>query len=190
MWNERYRESELLWSAGPNLFLPAVVDGMAQGSALDLACGEGRNAIWLARQGWDVTGVDFSPVGIEKARTIAGDTDVTWQVADATTFESASRFDLVIVFYLHLPSADIQAALSRAAEAVAPGGTLFAVGHAVRNAAEGTGGPPYPEILWSESSFDGVLDGLEVLELGERLRDVDGAPVPAIDYVLHATKPT
>ncbi len=190
MWDARYEQSELVWSAGPNQFLPTYVEGMTPGTALDLACGEGRNAIWLAEQGWEVTGVDFSPVGISKAETLAGDTRVTWVVADATTYAPPTTFDLVVVFYLHLPHAEIAAALTRAADAVAPGGRLLAVGHAVRNATEGTGGPPYPEILWSEPTFEGVLDGFTVTEFGERLRPVDGADVPAIDFVVDATRTT
>ncbi len=58
-WDERYRSKELIWNAGPNQFLPGLVDGLAAGRALDVATGEGRNAVWLAQQGWEVTGVDF-----------------------------------------------------------------------------------------------------------------------------------
>ena len=187
-WDERYRETDLVWSAGPNGFLPDMVEDLAPGTALDLGCGEGRNAIWLAQKGWSVTGVDFSAVGIEKARTLSGDLNIRWQVDDATTYEASTAFDLVVVFYLHLPPAATRSALRRAAAAVAPGGTFIAVGHAGRNAAEVKGGPPLPEILWSEASFDGALDGFTTLEFGERLRPVDGAETPAIDFVVRAVR--
>ena len=68
-WNRRYSGSELLWTAQPNRFLVAEATGLPPGRALDLACGEGRNAVWLAAQGWRVTGVDFSEMAISKARS-------------------------------------------------------------------------------------------------------------------------
>ncbi|MEX1287114.1 MAG: class I SAM-dependent methyltransferase, partial [Acidimicrobiia bacterium] len=71
-WDARYADKELIWSAEPNQFLPPAVEGMRPGRALDLACGEGRNAIWLARHGWYVLGVDFSSVAIRKAKQLAG----------------------------------------------------------------------------------------------------------------------
>jgi SAM-dependent methyltransferase len=70
-WDERYMTDELIWRAEPNRFLVEEVARMKPGRALDLACGEGRNALWLAERGWQVTGVDFSPVGLAKARRLA-----------------------------------------------------------------------------------------------------------------------
>ncbi|MDA2980075.1 MAG: methyltransferase domain-containing protein [Actinomycetota bacterium] len=187
-WDDRYAASELVWSAGPNQFLPPLVDVLAVGSALDLACGEGRNAIWLAQQGWDVTGVDFSAVGIEKARQLAGDSTVNWIVGDATRFDADEGFDLVMIFYLHLDHESFESAVVAAVKAVAEGGTLFGVGHAVRNATEGVGGPPYPEILWSIDEIGPMLHGLEIVELGERMRPVEGSDNEAIDLVFHAER--
>lgn len=68
-WDERYGTAELIWKADPNRFLVEELEGLAPGRALDIACGEGRNAIWLASMGWEVTGVDFSAVGLAKARS-------------------------------------------------------------------------------------------------------------------------
>ncbi len=70
-WDERYAGTELFWTAQPNRFLVSEVSGLTPGRALDLACGEGRNAVWLARQGWDVVGVDFSQNGLDKGRMLA-----------------------------------------------------------------------------------------------------------------------
>ena len=70
-WDERYRADELIWKVEPNRFLVEEVAGLVPGRALDLACGEGRNALWLAERGWQVTAVDFSAVGLEKARRLA-----------------------------------------------------------------------------------------------------------------------
>jgi SAM-dependent methyltransferase len=189
MWDERYEGSELMWSLEPNIFLPPLVEGVAPGTALDVACGEGRNAIWLARQGWDVTAFDFSAVGIDKAATLAGDADVKWIVADATEFEPTKKFNIVIMFYLHLPTVPFTQAFAHAVDSLAPGGTLFAVGHALSNIEDGVGGPPYPEILWTIDGITPLLTGLDVIELEERERWVDAVDATAIDLVVWATKP-
>lgn len=188
-WDARYEEKELVWPGEPNLFLPPIVESLTPGTALDLACGEGRNAIWLARGGWDVTAVDFSPVGIEKGRQIAGDTSVEWVVADVTSYEAERRFDLVMIVYVHMLDDDTGDFFDRAITALAPGGTLIGVGHALRNLTEGVGGPPYPEILWTAERIAPFLKGLDIVELAERLRPVDDSDIPAIDLLIHATKP-
>ena len=106
-WDARYAAAELVWSAEPNRFLVAEVSDLAPGRALDVACGEGRNAIWLAERGWDVTGADFSPTALDKARRLADGRGVTvrWLLADAVTDPvEPAAFDLVAVFYLQLPS--------------------------------------------------------------------------------------
>src|SRR4051812_39588024 len=131
-WNARYAEKELVWSAGPNRFLVSEVADLPPGRALDLACGEGRNAIWLAEQGWQVTAVDFAEVAIEKARVIAAKrgVDVDLRVADLLAFEPPEQaFDLVIVFYLQLVADELRPIVERAGRAVAPGGTFLLVGH-------------------------------------------------------------
>lgn len=180
-------EKELVWSAEPNVFLPPIVGDLAPGTALDLACGEGRNAIWLAREGWDVTGVDYSPVGIEKAAEIAGDTDVEWVVADVTAYHPDRSFDLVMVVYVHLDPDGMRSLFENAARALAPGGTLIAVGHALRNLTEGVGGPPYAEILWTEERITPLLESLDIVRLAEVVRPVEDAN--AIDLLVHATHP-
>jgi SAM-dependent methyltransferase len=189
-WDQRYEGADLVWSAEPNIFLPPLVEGVAPGSALDVGCGEGRNAIWLARQGWDVTAFDFSAVGIDKATEHAGDTHVEWIVADATSFEPTKKFDLVVIFYLHLPNVPFTQAFTHAVDTVAPGGTLFAVGHALANIEDGVGGPPYPEILWTVDGIAPLLAGLEVIELEERERYVESVDATAIDLVVWATRPS
>ena len=188
-WDARYEEKELVWPGEPNLFLPPIVESLTPGTALDLACGEGRNAIWLARGGWDVTAADFSPAGIEKGRQIAGDTSVEWVVADVTSYEAERRFDLVMIVYVHMLDDDTGNLFDRAITALAPGGTLIGVGHALRNLTEGVGGPPYPEILWTAERIAPFLKGLDIVELAERLRPVDDSDIPAIDLLIHATKP-
>ena len=89
-WNERYSSEELVWGIEPNRFLAEELgDAEPVGRVLDLACGEGRNAIWLAERGFEVTAVDFSEVAIERARGLAGrrGVDVEWICADVTSYE-------------------------------------------------------------------------------------------------------
>src|ERR1035438_1803616 len=131
-WDERYAGDELVWSSAPNQFLVSEVAGLRTGSAVDLACGEGRNAIWLAQQGWKVTGVDFSLVGLAKGRRMAqlGKVDVRWVESVVQEWIAPpDGFDLVAVFYLQLPQPERSAVLTVAAASVAPGGTLLVVAH-------------------------------------------------------------
>src|SRR6476646_8725770 len=82
-WNARYAQKELVWSAEPNRLFAAEVGGLPPGRALDLACGEGRNAVWLAGRGWRVTGVDFSGVALAKARRLADRAGVALDLVQA-----------------------------------------------------------------------------------------------------------
>ena len=192
-WNERYENTDLLWSAEPNRFLPPEVEGLTPGRALDLACGEGRNAIWLAEQGWDVTAVDFSDVAVERGRRIAADRGVAvdFAVADVVGFEPAGAYDLVIVFYLQLPEDERAQVLAAAAGALAPGGTLLFVGHDRDNLTNGHGGPQDPAVLPVASEVAAELGGLDVERGGVVQRDVevDGTTVTAIDTFVLARRP-
>src|SRR5690349_6278647 len=129
-WNARYAGKELVWSAGPNRFLVSEAGGLPPGRALDLACGEGRNAIWLAEQGFDVTGVDFSDVALDRAVRISAErgVEVEWLHADVTAYAPpADTFALVVLLYLHLPWDQMRRVLGGAAGALARGGTLLVV---------------------------------------------------------------
>ena len=194
-WDERYRAAEFVWSTRPNRFLPPAVEGLTTGRALDLACGEGRNAVWLATQGWDATGVDFSPVGLEKAALLAetNDAAATWVCADVTDWHPDPTFDLVIVFYLQLPHQQRRAAFGSAARAVAPGGTLLIVGHDVANLTEGVGGPRDPDVLYTPDEVRKDLDsaGVDdlVIDRAERVRRpvaTDSGEREAIDCLVRA----
>lgn len=194
LWDERYAAAELIWTAEPNRFLVAEVNGLAPGRALDLACGEGRNAVWLATQGWEVTGVDFSRAGLDKAHHLAQQHQVTaeWILADVTTYRPPpSGFDLVAILYLQLPAEPLAAALGNAVRALAPGGTLLLVGHDTSNLARGHGGPQDPAVLYSPDDIVTNLDGL-VIDKAERVRrpvQTDQGTVEAIDALVRAHDP-
>jgi SAM-dependent methyltransferase len=191
-WDARYRDTDLVWSAAPNVFVEQEVADLPSGRALDLAAGEGRNAIWLAGRGWDVEAVEFSGVAIDKGRTLAerAGVAVTWTLADLTERPTLAPADLVLVVYLHLPPPLGEQVLRHAASLVRPGGTLLVVGHARRNLEEGYGGPPDPAVLQDPDEVAAVLAGanLRVEQAGERLRTVasDDGPRTAIDVLVLA----
>jgi SAM-dependent methyltransferase len=193
-WDERYNGDELVWTSTPNEFLVAEAVGLQAGRAVDLACGEGRNSIWLAEQGWKVTGVDFSPVGLAKAKRFADlwGVEVTWVESDVGAWTPPPEgFDLVVMLYLQLPRPARSAALAVAASAVAPGGTLLVVAHDVDNLIRGYGGPPNSDVLYrvsevTESAVDAGLT-IERAEQAIRVVDTDDGPRDAIDTVVRAT---
>ncbi|MGK4906862.1 class I SAM-dependent methyltransferase [Streptomyces albus] len=135
-WDEKYRGHDQLFSGEPNGVLVTEITGLAPGRALDVGCGEGGDALWLARQGWQVTGVDISHVALERAAAAAaaaGVADrVTWMRADpAETPLPAGAFDLVSAHFLPLLRRSGDSAMRGLLDAVAPGGTFLFVFHAL-----------------------------------------------------------
>jgi SAM-dependent methyltransferase len=191
-WDKRYSAVENLWAVKPNRFLVAEVEDLVPGRALDLACGEGQNAIWLATLGWDVTGVDYSEVAISKARTRAerDGVRVDFLVGDLVAYEpGTAAYDLVVVLYLHIPSDERRGVLERAALALAPGGTFVFVGHDLTNLTDGVGGPSDPGLLCTPDEIAAELPGLEIEKAARVLRDVDGEERDAIDALVRARRP-
>lgn len=192
-WNERYGTDELVWRAEPNRFLVEEVERLTPGRALDLACGEGRNAVWLASQGWRVVGMDFSSAGLAKGRRMADErgVEVTWVEADAVSWiPPRSGFDLVVLMYLQLPYDQRRAALGHAAAALAPRGVLLVVGHDATNPTEGFGGPQDPAVLYSAEDIVGDLDGLRIerAERVERQVDTPSGAAVALDALVRAVR--
>lgn len=196
-WNARYSAADLVWGAEPNRFVAAELEGREpQGRALDLACGEGRNAIWLAERGWTVTAVDFSDVAIKRAKELAErqGVEVEWICLDLASYEPPSAtFQLVLVAYLQLPAADLRGVLALAAEAMVPGGEILMIGHARSNLTEGVGGPRDPAHLWTPDELDAALRALglsvERCEHVQRPVDTENGPREAIDLLVRAHRP-
>lgn len=161
-WDQRYREADRLWSVTPNLFVEDRLRHRAPGRGLDLAAGEGRNAIWLASLGWQMTAVDFSAVGVSRA-SAQSDT-VEFVVADVLVWEPETDFDLILIAYLHLGQAEFQRVVQRAREWLRPGGELFMIGHHTSNIESGWGGPQNPETLWDVPAVLEWLEGMTVIE--------------------------
>jgi SAM-dependent methyltransferase len=161
-WDQRYAATELVWSREPNQFVATELADLPPGRAVDLAAGEGRNAIWLASRGWSATAVDFSQVALDKGARLADDLDVTWVRADATTWQPPAPVDLVVMAYFQVPAEDRRRAVRGAATMLAPGGTLLLVAHDSTNLTEGTGGPQDPAVLMSAEDVLADLEGIEV----------------------------
>ena len=155
-WDARYEETDLRWSREPNQWIAETTEGLPPGRILDLAAGEGRNAVWLAERGWEATALDFSSVALERTVRIAGErlgadaSRFTVMQADLAVFAPEPRsYDLVIVVYLQVKAGLRARALRGAAAAVAAGGTLVVVAHDSQNAVRGFGAPPDPAVLYT-----------------------------------------
>jgi len=192
-WNRRYEQAGLLWTAEPNRFLVEEAADLPPGRALDVACGEGRNAVWLAGRGWRVDAVDFSATGLDKGRRLAAERGVAVEFIEGDVTSRAypaGAYDLVIVFYLQLERAAMRRALRNAVAALAPGGTFLLVGHDRANLDNGYGGPRDPNVLYTPEEVSAELDGLRVLEAARRRRPVetDGGEKIAIDCLVRAVR--
>ena len=157
-WNKRYAASGLVWSAGPNALFASEIADLVPGKALDVGCGEGRNAIWLAEQGWEVTAIDFAEEGIAKAVRIAEKKALTvnWMVSDIAEM-SPAQFDLVAVLYFHTGPDERLMWFPKVVDCVSPAGTLIYIGHDPANIEGGVGGPQDPELLPSVDEITGYL---------------------------------
>ena len=193
-WNRRWAGEERVHaSTAPSRFLVAEVADLRPGTALDLACGAGRNAVWLVGQGWRVTAVDFSGVALRMARDLAAErtVDAEWIEADVVAWTPPARaYDLVCVFYLQLPASERPSALAHAAAAVRPGGTLLVVGHDLLNLTEGWGGPTQPDVLFTPDDVVAEIGDLRIEKALRVRRTVEepGASREAIDTLVRATR--
>jgi len=195
-WNERYRDKELVWSAEPNRFVVDAVSGLNPGKALDLAAGEGRNAVWLAEQGWEVDAVDWSDVALDKGRRLARLAAVTvWFTREDLRewWPPADTYDLVLVVYLQIPYLERHGVWRGAARALVPAGTFVLIGHDWDNLEHGYGGPQQPEMLYSvEEAAATVGESLEVVRAEQVIRpvEVEDGTREAIDNIVVARRPS
>lgn len=191
-WNARYAEAAAsessVWSLEPNAVVAQIVAGFAPGTAIDLACGEGRNALWLAQRGWQVTAVDFSGVALDtgRRRAVHLGLEVNWVVADVTQWVPPTLVDLIVVAYLQLPAAELASVISACAGSLEPGGMLVLISHDVDNIARGVGGPQNPAVLTSVPALREAARDLEIERCEQVLRPVGDAH--AIDAVLVARR--
>ncbi len=198
-WDERYAGSDRVWSGRPNQRLVEQVADLQPGTALDVACGEGGDAIWLARQGWKVTAVDVSQVALAKVAQHAEDEGVADRLRlgfyDALADpRPAGRhtFDLVTVSFLHVPVEDFDAIYRGIAEAVAPGGRLLVTAHHPHDVESGSRHDHGPGLLFEP---DRVLTTLgvgepgspwevEVADTPDRVQETTDGPLHVRDTVV------
>jgi SAM-dependent methyltransferase len=187
-WDDKYRAADRLWGDGPNMFVADRLAPLPPRKGLDLASGEGRNAIWLAERDWEMTAVDFSEVAIARGRSQSDRVD--FQVEDIRRWEAPGGYDLVLIAYLHLLEEELEPVVKRAIGWLEPGGELFMIGHDRANIEEGHGGPQVPEILWDLDVIRGCLGSLRLVE-GQVVRrpvGVDGELAYALDTLVRARR--
>lgn len=192
-WDERHAASDPIESPEPDPTLIEACAAMLPGRALDLGSGDGRNAIWLAQRGWQVTAVDFSSVAIERAAARAASVGVVidWRLEDLLSWRpDEGSFDLVALMYIHLPVHERRAVYAGAAAAVASGGTLLVVGHDRSNLDEGVGGPQDPEVLFTATEIAAALREGFVAERAEVIRRPGPGGRGPIDAVVQAKRAT
>jgi SAM-dependent methyltransferase len=199
-WDARYSTAGALWSGAPNWRLVEQIGDVSPGSALDVGCGEGADALWLAERGWQVTGVDVSAVALDRAaqRTNEGDPEVAgrvrWQRADMLSWDPpALAFDLVSAHFIQLPKALREPLHQRLAAAVRPGGRLLIVGHHPSDLETTVRRPKVAALFATAEEVAASLDLSEwevlVVDAPEReALDPDGQAVIVHDAVLHAKR--
>ncbi|GAA3934812.1 SAM-dependent methyltransferase [Actinoplanes auranticolor] len=194
-WDERYSGPEKVWSGQPNPQLVAEVTRLTPGTALDVGCGEGGDVIWLAQQGWKVTGADFSANGLARAARHAEQAGVAdrvdfWQV-DARAFAAEGRtFDLVTSHFLHPPDGGMVEVTRRLTDAVAPGGHLLVVGHAPSEVFTQLSASHRKAMFVAEELLPALPENFEPLVVEQRPRTAvrDGVTVEIADSTLLARR--
>jgi SAM-dependent methyltransferase len=198
-WDERYRSAGRVWSGRPNPQLVAEVAGLAPGRAFDVGCGEGADAVWLARAGWAVVAADISGVALERAAGHARDAGpdvaarIEWRQADLFAQPpERDGYDLVSAQFIQLPLDQRTALFTALTAAVREGGMLLVVGHHPSDLGTGVPRPPMPELFYPPEEIAGLLDGSWTVRSCEaRPRPAttpDGAEVTIHDTVLAAVR--
>lgn len=152
--------------------------------AIDLACGGGRNARYLAESGWQVEAVDFSPVAIEVASSADDNNSISYTVGDVREWQPDRPTDLVVISFLHLPIDELVTVITRAGTWLHPSGHLLYLGHAAENFVYGVGAPADPAVLPGISDLARASQGMRVVELAHLLRGQGDRQ--AVDIILHA----
>lgn len=175
MWDKRFSERVYVYGTSPNDFLRDAIGSLPKGKVLCLADGEGRNGVYLAQQGNEVTSVDISSVGLQKARDLAGNRGVSIRtiVADLHTFDMGqNQWDLIVSIFCHLPAPIRRCVHKRITKGLKPGGIFLLEAYTPAQIAFGTGGPRTEDLLMTLSDLQADLCGLELLHACELERDI------------------
>lgn len=189
-WDDRYRDADRLWSPKPNALLADFTAGLAAGRAIDIGAGEGRNAIWLAKAGWNVTAVDVSEIGLARAAERAAEEGVELHrvVCDWREYRAPSRFDLAVISFMHPHPGERASMFAHAGGMLVPGGHLFTVG--VDLTELGQRGPRDAGRLYTPERLRRALEGFEVLRcetVAYQGESTEG-PRPVVDSVAIARR--
>jgi hypothetical protein len=174
-WDERYAGENYLYGTRPNIFLKENYRKIPMGKVLFPAEGEGRNAVFLAQQGYEVTGVDSSAVAMEKARRLAEKNNVVIStiVTDLADFDfGTEQWEGIVSIFCHLPPALRRQVHSRVVNGLKKGGIFLAEAYTPEQLKYKTGGPPMKELLVSLSVLKEELPGLRFLYASETIREV------------------
>jgi SAM-dependent methyltransferase len=199
-WDELYRSHGSVWSGDPNESLVKQVSSLPSGTALDVGCGEGADAIWLAQRGWRVTAVDISSVALERAKKsaiqsgeeIAG--KIEWVRTDLTESVPANvSYDLVCAFFMHLPKVERDVLFRSLADLVASGGSLLIVGHHPSDLDVPVNRPKAPDLFYTATEVAALLEPSRwqiVVQAAEprAAKGRDGQSVTVHDATLHAKR--
>jgi SAM-dependent methyltransferase len=175
MWNERYSQAEYVYGKNPNDFLVEVVQQIPKGRVLCLADGEGRNGVYLAQQGCQVTAVDASPVGLEKARKLSAERSVAIEtiVADLAEFPvQPDAWDAIVSIFCHLPPTIRAHVHQQVVTGLRSGGVFVLEAYTPRQLAFKTGGPPTADLTMELATLQQELDGLKFNHAKELERDI------------------
>jgi SAM-dependent methyltransferase len=201
-WDERYASSDRIWSGRPNARLVDQVTDLAPGTAVDVGCGEGADAVWLASRGWQVTGVDVSGVALDRAAEHAREAGVAertaWARVDVFALDPlpvpAGGFDLVTASFMHVPPEQFDAVYAHLAAAVAPGGTLLVLAHHPDDTHTGLRNSELSHLLFTPEAVVAVLDpdGWDVVTADVVTREQlhDGVTHEVSDTVVRAVRRT
>jgi SAM-dependent methyltransferase len=176
-WDERFAAPGYRFGTAPNRFLEAQKHRLMKGQrALAVADGEGRNGVWLARQGLEVTSVDISPVGQAKGRALAQEAGVAMEVIEADLASwawPAAAYDVVVAIFIQFAPPPVRAGIfAGMRRALKPGGLLILEGYRPKQLEYGTGGPPQAENMYTRALLETAFAGMEILHLAEYDADI------------------
>ena len=177
-WENRYSENDTVYGTQPNEYLKEKIDSLPCGSILFPAEGEGRNAIYAALQGWDVSAYDFSPMAREKAmkNAEASGAHIQYDVAESNTYMPQKNFDAIALIYAHLPEKEAKALHQKAMSWLKPDGHIIIEGFSKDQLKYNSGGPKDLSMLYDVDELKITFEGFQVIEAKHIETSLDEGP--------------
>lgn len=174
-WNERYSREEYVYGRDPNQFFKKILDRLKPGKLLLPGEGEGRNAVYAAKQGWDVYAFDYSDEARKKALDLANQNDVVIQYELSSAEEATlppDLFDATALIFVHLPKDDFKSLLEKVYASLKSGGTMILEVYSVKQLGRDTGGPKSKELLYTLDEIRSWLSNIDLQLLEEKIADL------------------